>query len=63
MSYLPCFERFENIKGCFSRWTRQHYYQLAERSKKSEIYESKTTSDRIMQLKTKQPPSPFNNYR
>ncbi|CAG9540511.1 unnamed protein product [Cercopithifilaria johnstoni] len=62
VSYLPCFERFENIKECFWRWAQEHY-QLAEISKKSEIHESQLNYDRIMQLSTEQPPSPFNNYQ
>ncbi|KAK6109150.1 DB module family protein [Brugia pahangi] len=60
-SYLPCFERFENIKECFWRWARRRY-QLAEISKRYEIHESKTISDRRIQLNTDQPPSPFDNY-
>uniref|UniRef100_A0AAF5PSS6 Domain of unknown function DB domain-containing protein n=1 Tax=Wuchereria bancrofti TaxID=6293 RepID=A0AAF5PSS6_WUCBA len=61
LSYLPCFERFENIKECFWRWARRRY-ELAEISKRYEIHESKTISDRMIQLNTDQPPSPFNNY-
>ncbi|EFO19275.1 hypothetical protein LOAG_09218 [Loa loa] len=62
VSYLPCFERFENIKGCFWRWARKRY-QLEEISKKSEIDELRTSSDHMIQLSTEQPPSPFNNYK
>ncbi|VDO25067.1 unnamed protein product [Brugia timori] len=46
---------------CFWRWARRRY-QLAEISKRYEIHESKTISDRVIQLNTDQPPSPFDNY-
>uniref|UniRef100_A0A0R3RXT4 DB domain-containing protein n=1 Tax=Elaeophora elaphi TaxID=1147741 RepID=A0A0R3RXT4_9BILA len=58
-SYLPCFERFDNIKGCFWRYAKRRY-QLTELSKKSR---SRITSGRVAQLSTEQPPSPFDNYR
>ncbi|KAL3986007.1 hypothetical protein ACH3XW_41005 [Acanthocheilonema viteae] len=58
-SCFPCFERFENIKGCFWRWA-QRRHQLAEIS---EIHESKMNCGRMTQLNIEQSPSPFTNYR
>ncbi|VDM95241.1 unnamed protein product [Onchocerca ochengi] len=60
-SYLPCFERFENIKGCFWRWARKRYNQV-ELFKEFEINKSRrTNSSNIIQLNTEKPPSPFEN--
>lgn len=61
VSYLPCFERFDSIKGCFWSWAQMRY-QLEEQYKRSESGESRTNTDRVMQFNTEQSTSPHDTY-
>uniref|UniRef100_A0A183EJ66 DB domain-containing protein n=1 Tax=Gongylonema pulchrum TaxID=637853 RepID=A0A183EJ66_9BILA len=60
LSYLPCFERFESIKGCFWRWARKQY-QL-DKLFITKWMEPKTNLQHAFGFDIEQqPPSPFDH--
>ncbi|VDN03425.1 unnamed protein product [Thelazia callipaeda] len=62
LSYLPCIERFENIKGCFWRWAQKQYKFAKDAMMEARIRDSRRLINPLAQTETdSRPPSPFSN--